>query len=140
LTSIAAGAAPPSRWRRAGLGAAAALTALLAALLLLRDPGISADTADGTYWHDCCGDIVLNDGRMKLGEKTSVSYVVGQDETGPFVLPKRYVGTWEDRGFEIDGSRPPLKLRLDALPHSTRIVVPAARGSYIFERKAPRRR
>jgi hypothetical protein len=75
--------------------------------------------------------------KTSAGKAVSVGFVVERDESGPYVLPKRFVGTWEDNGFEVDGSRPPLKLRLDTLPNPTRIFLPSARGSYSFERQAP---
>ena len=59
------------------------------------------------------------------------------DQAGPYVLPAAYVGTWEDRGFEVDGTRKAVKLRLDAIPQPTRIDLPAARGWYRFDRKVP---
>jgi hypothetical protein len=108
------------------------------AFFALRDPGIAADSADGSYANDCCGTLVLRDGHMVLGETRSVDYELGEDAEGPFVLPETYVGTWEELGFEVDGSRPPVKLRLDALPKPRRIEVPAATGWRSFERKAPR--
>jgi hypothetical protein len=43
-------------------------------------------------------------------------------------------GAVEDQGFEADGTRPPLKLRLDGMPHPNRLVLYAGRISYIFSR------
>src|SRR5665213_3112351 len=98
----------------------AAVTSVVAALLLalLREPRLPADAANGSYDNDCCGKIVLSDGTLFLGDKgeRSVSYVVQRDKKGPFILPKFFVGTWEDRGFQIDGSRPAVPLRLDRIP------------------------
>jgi hypothetical protein len=131
------------RW----IGAAAAAGAAVGlGLLLLGGPGAEARAANGTYWNDCCGTVELRDGRMVLGEKpaagkqVSVGFVVERDSAGPYVLPERFVGTWEDNGFEVDGSRPPLKLRLDALPGPSRIELPSVRGSYSFERQPAKAR
>lgn len=99
---------------------------------------LPADSVDGMYEHDCCGEVVLRDGRMILNEKKYVSYVVGRDESGPYVLPDTFVGTWEHIGLEADGGRPPVKLRLDRIPKPTRIDLPAPGGLYRFERKATR--
>ena len=74
---------------------------------------------------------------MVLQGGQSVDYAVKVDQTGPYVLPAAYVGTWEDRGFEVDGTRKAVKLRLDAIPQPTRIDLPAARGWYRFDRKVP---
>ena len=119
-----------------GVAGAAAVAAAALGLLLSGRPGSSEAAADGSYGHDCCGKMVLRDGRMLLGDVKSVGYVIEEDEAGPYLLPQSYVGAWEERGFEIDGSRPPLKLRLDRIPKPTTIDVPAARGTRRFERKA----
>lgn len=120
------------RWIGAAFVALAAAGLGLFFFLPSKSPALSAN---GVYENDCCGEVSLKDGRMVLNDKKFVTYVVGRDEAGPYILPKTYVGTWEDRGFEIDGSRPPIKLRLDRLPKPARIEIPAARGSYRFERK-----
>lgn len=122
------------------LGSLLAMGSLVIGLgtIFVQGAGLDANSADGSYANDCCGTIVLRDGRMVLEERTSVDYQLGTDQAGPYLLPKTYVGTWEERGFEIDGSRAPMKLRLDALPKPTRIEVPAVKGSRRFERKPPR--
>jgi hypothetical protein len=119
-----------------GIGGAAAVAAVALGLVLSAGSGSSAAGADGSYAHDCCGKMVLRDGRMVLGDVRTVGYVVEEDEAGPYLLPESYVGVWEERGFEIDGSRPPVKLRLDRIPKPTTIDVPANRGTRRFERKA----
>ena len=131
---------------RRGTILAAAVVAAAAVLLSLfflgnRGPraGPVGDGADGAYWHDCCGTIELRRGELLLEGAERVSYTIGSDEAGPYVLPDTYVGTWEHRGFETDGSRPPLKLRLDKFPKPERIVLPAASGSYSFKREVKRR-
>ena len=123
--------------RRGRIGGASALIILAAgaAVFYLREPGFPADAADGVYHNDCCGPVILRDGRMLLGASKSVDYEVGADEAGPYILPKTFVGTWEDQGFELDGSRAPLKLRLDILPRPTGLELPAATGSRRFVRK-----
>lgn len=129
------------------------ILALVAAAILLlaiagwRLAGGGGDrSADGVYWHDCCGTLALDGGRMELGDersarggkKTTVRYTLGRDAGGPFLLPATYVGTWEDRGFEVDGTRQPVKLRLDRLPAPGAVRVPATRGAYTFTRRPPR--
>lgn len=121
---------------RLAIASALAILAAGTAVLLLRGSNPSIHAANGVYDNDCCGPLILRDGRMQLGPSKSVDYEVGSDEAGPYILPKTYVGTWEDRGFELDGSRAPLKLRLDTLPKPTGIEVPAATGSRRFMRKA----
>ena len=126
------------RGRSMGKAFAVASVVIGLSLFLLREPGLAADAADGSYVNDCCGTLVLREGRMVLGEVKSVAYELGEDADGPYALPERYVGTWEERGFEIDGSRAPVKLRLDAVPRPSQIIVPAATGWHSFDRKAPR--
>ena len=115
------------------------VAALLLGLSAFREPGLAADAADGTYVHDCCGAVVLRGGRMDVGGGKWVDYELGTDEAGPYLLPETFVGTWEERGFEVDGTRAPIKLRLDRLPNPGRIAVPAARGWRGFDRKSPQR-
>jgi hypothetical protein len=123
------------RW--IGVAAVAVLIAGSGWFFFLR-PAFPIQSANGIYSNDCCGEVALQDGRMTLNDQRYVTYVVGQDETGPYILPQQFVGTWEDLGFEIDGSRPAVKLRLDKLPNPTNILLPAPRGSYRFERKISR--
>ena len=123
----------PWRWIGPAIGVA---TAVLVALFLLRDPGLSADAANGSYVHDCCGTMTLQDGVMSFGEsRKKVSYSVGRDKAGPYILPVTYVGPWEERGFEIDGSRRPVRLRLDRLPGPNTIALGDGRKSYLLTRK-----
>lgn len=122
-------------WRWIGPAAVLAAAGLLAAFLL-RAPGLPIDAANGSYAHDCCGTLTLDDGLMSFGEsRKTVRYSVGRDEAGPYILPATYVGPWEERGFEIDGSRPPLKLRLDTLPRPAAIALGDGRKSYLLTRK-----
>jgi hypothetical protein len=121
----------------AGAIAFAALAASLA-LILAREPRFVTGAADGTYRSDCCGTIVLREGQMIANEVRWARYVVQQDELGPFLLPDRWVGTF-DNGIVLDGSRPVEKLRLDTLPNPTRIELPGMRDPSIFVRREPRR-
>jgi hypothetical protein len=125
------------RWIGAAIGLAG-LSLLL--LYLLRTPGLPADSANGSYVHDCCGTFQLDDGRMIIGEKHKVGYSMGRDEAGPYILPTTFVGPWEERGIESDGGRPPLKLRLDRLPRPNRIELTDGRRTWVFKRKAFRLR
>ena len=122
-------------WRWIGVAAAVLLVAA-AAVWLLRDPGLPPDSADGAYAHDCCGTLVLENGVMTLGGAKRVRYVVEEDEAGPYVLPPTFVGTWEQRGFQVDGSRPAAKLRLDTIPRPNTIVLTDVGMTHVFKRKA----
>lgn len=121
-----------------GFGFGAAIVGLLAVavagFLWLRPPSL-ADQANGLFANDCCSDIRLQDGVMSVAD-VKVDYVVGRDAKGPFVLPDRFVGTWEDRGIQMDGSRPAVKLRLDRLPGPRAIQLYDFGRSYVFRRKA----
>jgi hypothetical protein len=100
-------------------------------------PSSPEDQANGLFANDCCGDVQLRDGVLSVAE-ISIGYTVGRDATGPFVMPERFVGTWEDRGIQIDGSRPAVKLRLDRLPAPRAIRLYDFGRSYVFRRKAPK--
>ena len=112
---------------------AAVILFMLATFLLWRAPG-SLDAADGSFAHDCCGTIRLDHGRMFLNEKQAVAYSVGQDAAGPYILPKTYVGAFEDMGFELDGTRPALKLRLDRLPDPSGVLMFEGGKRYVLKR------
>ncbi|MBV8685790.1 MAG: hypothetical protein JOZ90_08980 [Alphaproteobacteria bacterium] len=126
-----------SRWILAAL-AAAILAGLLALVLGRRAESLHA--ADGAFANDCCGDIRLDGGRMILNDKQSVHYSIGRDAKGPYILPRTYVGAFEDRGFEVDGTRPALKLRLDRLPAPGTILLFEGLRPYVFAREAAPRR
>ena len=132
-----------SRSRTILAAAGVAAAAVLLAWVFLGNRGAPAaavgDGADGDYWHDCCGTIELRRGELVLEGAERVSYTIAKDGAGHYLLPDTYVGTWEHRGFEVDGSRPPLKLRLDKFPKPERVVLPAASGSYSFKREVKRR-
>jgi hypothetical protein len=118
-----------------GVGLVAASTISAAALVLGREQGLPHGSANGEYAHDCCGSLVLKNSEMVLGGKIKVGYVLGRDEAGPYILPDRFVGTWEERGFQLDGSRPPLKLRLDTLPKPASVQFTDFKASQLFKRK-----
>lgn len=122
----------------AAAAAALALAAGGGAFLLLRaDP--SAHLADGRFEADCCGTLELQGGEMVLNGRRRVSYSVGRDAAGPYVLPRPYyVGGLESEGFEVDGTRPAMKLRLDRLPRPETIRLPADGGDFLLRRKAAR--
>src|SRR4051812_27558715 len=98
---------------------------------------------NGVFANDCCGTVRLEGGSLALNDSQRVRYTLGRDAAGPYVLPDYYVGAVEDQGFEVDGTRPALKLRLDRMPHPNQLVLYAGRISYVFSRKPtppPRRR
>jgi hypothetical protein len=131
---------PSRRWlaRRPllALGAAAAALLLLGLFLLRSAPATGAE--NGAFAADCCGTLRLEDGRMLLNGKQSVRYAVGRDSAGPYILPATYVGAFEDEGFEVDGTRPTVKLRLDRLPGPQAIVLYHGTKPLTFRREAER--
>ena len=122
-------------WALSAVAGLALLAAL--ALLLGTRPEPPARGEDGVFAHDCCGTIKLEKGRIVVGEQ-SIRYALDRDGQGPFILPATYVGPYEDRGFEVDGSRPPLKLRPDALPRPDSIDMEAYGKVFRFERERAR--
>ena len=124
---------PLRRMAAAGLGAA-----LVAAMALLYRPAAPAgNEADGLFANDCCGTLELRGGSLVLNGKKTTHYAVGRDARGPFVLPYIYVGSFEPVGFEVNGRRPPARLRLDHLPHPDRVLLYQGRNFYLFARKQP---
>jgi hypothetical protein len=101
-----------------------------------RAPHLPFDVADGRYVSDCCGSVELRDGEMIANGRRWVSYVVMEDERGPYILPDTYVGTSDD-GIELDGSRPVRRLRLDALPGLNSMEMPRAGGTIRLRRLPP---
>ncbi|MFL6843636.1 MAG: hypothetical protein ACJ8ER_02005 [Allosphingosinicella sp.] len=123
--------------RRTMLVAAAAALAAGAAFLLLR-PAAPTGLENGRFEGDCCGTMELRDGEMLLNGREKVGYSVGRDAEGPYLLPRiYYVGGLDARGFEVDGSRPAVKLRLDRLPGPGTILLPADGPDFILRRSAP---
>jgi len=119
-----------TRWKWGAVGTAA----ILAALIFTHVPDRKAGHENGVFENNCCGRLELRDGTMILNGKPSIRYAVGQDTRGPFILPRAYVGSFEQIGFEIDGARPATKLRLDRLPRPSRITLYGGSKRYIFGR------
>jgi len=70
------------------------------------------DAANGAYFNACCGNLVMRDGHIALGNQR-VTYVIERDKVGPYVLPKTYLGA-SGEGFVLKSDGFPVKLRLDA--------------------------
>ena len=119
-----------TRWKWGAAGTAA----ILAALALTHLPARKAGHENGVFENNCCGTLELRDGMMILNGKPSIRYNVGQDIRGPYILPRAYVGSFEQIGFEIDGARPATRLRLDRLPRPSRILLYGGSKPYIFAR------
>jgi hypothetical protein len=119
--------------------AALALVAGGGAFLLLRPSPTGVE--NGRYEADCCGTLELRDGEMVLNDRARVSFDVGRDGTGPYLMPHPYyVGGLDAEGFEVDGTRPALKLRLDRLPRPETIRLPAAGPDFVMKRMPVRAR
>jgi hypothetical protein len=117
------------------LGGVAALAALgLGGFILLRPAPASAGE-EGVFESDCCGTVSLAAGRLALNGGQSIGYEVGRDSRGPYLLPHTYVGALEDQGFEVDGTQPAQKLRLDRLPAPRTLALPYGLRTFVFRRK-----
>jgi len=136
-TNILPRAAIASRWKIGAAGIAA--VAILATWAFLHRPAVPAGQENGVFANDCCGTLELRDGAMILNDKQATRYTLGRDARGPYVLPQAYVGGYEQIGFEVDGSRPVARLRLDRLPYPSRIQIYGYGKAYIFNRTNPRR-
>ena len=119
-----------------GGGAAALVAVAAAAFLLMRGPPPSHGE-DGYFENDCCGTVTLAQGRLTLNGSQNVPYDIGRDGTGPYLLPHTYVGAFEDVGFEVDGTQPARKLRLDRLPGPQTIQLPMGTRAFVFRKKGP---
>jgi hypothetical protein len=76
---------------------------------------------------------------MVLNGRQTLRYDLGRDSKGPYLLPRTYyVGGLDARGFEVDGTRPVQKLRLDRLPRPETIVLPADGGAFLLKRERAR--
>ena len=127
------------RHKRAMLVAAAAAVAVGGGIVLLR-PAPASGLENGRFEADCCGTLELRGGEMLLNGRQTVRYDVGRDAGGPYLLPRTYyVGGLDARGFEVDGTRPALKLRLDRLPGPQTIVLPADGPDFLMKRAKPAR-
>jgi hypothetical protein len=116
------------------MAAGAIAVALLAAFILVRIPAAKAELENGVFENNCCGTLELRNGTMILNGKPTIRYTVGQDARGPYVIPRAYVGSFEQIGFEVDGARPATRLRLDRLPRPSRILLYGGSKPYLFER------
>ncbi|MEO8142441.1 MAG: hypothetical protein ABI617_07265, partial [Sphingomicrobium sp.] len=92
---------------------------------------------EGIFENDCCGTVTLAEGRIIVNGSDAVGYDVGRDAQGPYILPRTYVGAYEDVGFEIDGTQPPRKLRLDQLPRPEEIQLRMGTRAFVFKKKGP---
>ncbi|WP_277982827.1 hypothetical protein [Sphingomonas faeni] len=110
---------------------------LIAGLAIMLPNSAAGKGENGTFVNDYCGTITLTDGEMLLNGQRKIRYTVAQDADGPYILPQVYVGAVPDIGFDVDGTRSILKLRLDRLPAPTRIVLHEGLTPYVFTRHAP---
>ncbi|RZL18447.1 MAG: hypothetical protein EOP64_12035 [Sphingomonas sp.] len=116
------------------IGVVATGTVLLVALFLyLRKPVVDA-SANGLFANDFCGTIKLADGEMLLNDRQTISYIVGRDAEGPYILPRFDVGAVSDQGLDVDGTRSVRKLRLDRLPSATKLTLHEGLTPYVFKR------
>jgi hypothetical protein len=119
--------------------AAAAAAAAVGGGVVLLAPGPASGLENGRFEADCCGTLELRDGEMLLNGRQTVRYDVGRDAQGPYLLPRTYyVGGLDARGFEVDGTRPAVKLRLDRMPAPETILLPADGPDFLMKRE-PRR-
>jgi hypothetical protein len=121
------------RWIAAVLGIAALGAVLF--YMLLYDPVVKSGE-NGLFRNDLCGTIELSDGTMLLNGQSPIRYKVGRDAAGPYILPRVYVGAVPDFGFDVDGTRSIIKLRLDRLPHPTKLTLQEGLTPYVFSRVA----
>ena len=122
----------PHRWK---IGIMGIVAVAVPVLVLLFEPSAPGGLENGSFLNDCCGSLRLRDGEVILNDKLATRYTVGRDGRGYYVLPRSYVGGLEDIGFEIDGSRPAAKLRLDHIPNPTILMVGGGGKTYLFERR-----
>ena len=122
------------RWIIAGVVAAGMV---MVSLVFVFNEPVAKAGENGTFANDCCGTITLSDGKMLLNEQQTLRYTVAKDANGPYILPYTYVGVVRDEGFEMDGSRSTIKLRLDRLPGPSKIVLYEGLRPYTFTRHAP---
>jgi hypothetical protein len=124
------------RHGRAILVAAVAAVAAVGGGIALLRPAPASGLENGRFEADCCGTLELRDGEMLLNGRQTVRYDVGRDAEGPYLLPRTYyVGGLDSRGFEVDGTRPAMKLRLDRLPAPETIVLPADGPDFLLKRE-----
>lgn len=88
-------------------------------VVLTGEPRLPIGIANGSYSNRCCGTLIVADGVMTFGDQR-VSYMIERDKTGPYILPKTYVGA-SKQGFVFRPSSYPLKLRLDNTAHPQKV-------------------
>ncbi len=120
-------------WSVGGVAALAAAAA--AAFLLMPGPTPPSAGEEGNFENDCCGTVTLAKGRLSVNGSHSVRYELGRDAAGPYLLPRTYVGAYEDVGFEVDGTQTAQKLRLDRLPAPQAIQLPMGTRAFVFRKK-----
>jgi len=122
------------------IGVGAAGTVLLVALFLFLPKPVVFISANGLFVNDFCGTIKLADGEMLLNDQQTISYTVGRDADGPYILPRFDVGVVSDQGLDVDGTRSVRKLRLDRLPSATKLTLHEGLTPYVFKRLTPHHR
>jgi len=122
------------------IGVGAVGIVMLAALFLLLRKPVVVTSANGLFENDFCGTIKLADGEMLLNGQQTISYIVGKDADGPYILPRFDVGVVSDQGLDLDGTRSVRKLRLDRLPSATKLTLHEGLTPYVFKRMTPHRR
>lgn len=123
---------------RLATSAVALVAVIVAGLALLTYlSGLRSDLADGSYANDDFGIVELRGGRMIANGVDLVGYTVQEDDQGPYILPRSFVGA-ENGGIFLDGATRVRKLRLDRLPNPTQISIPGLRSSERFVRTARR--
>ncbi|WP_130327094.1 hypothetical protein [Sphingomonas sp. BK036] len=115
---------------------AAGIVLLVALFLFLREPVVDA-SANGLFANDFCGTIKLADGEMLLNDQKTITYIIGRDADGPYILPRFDVGAVSDQGLDVDGTRSVRKLRLDRLPSPKKLTLHEGLTPYFFERVTP---
>lgn len=123
-----------TRWIIVGVGIGAIAVLALFFLIFAQKPAAPMGE-DGTFANDCCGTVQLSEGKMVLNDSATVRYSVERDAEGPYILPRSYVGVRQYQGFDVDGTRKVVKLRLDKLPNPGGIVLYEGRSSFVFARQ-----
>jgi hypothetical protein len=111
---------------------------LLTALLLVRKPSPPSGLENGDFANDCCGSLTLREGQIILNGKSATSYTIGHDADGFYILPRNYVGGFDEIGFEIDGSRAAARSHIAyRTSHPKSLLVPGGSKTYRFKRRLP---
>ncbi|TCP99568.1 hypothetical protein C8J46_103456 [Sphingomonas sp. PP-F2F-A104-K0414] len=115
---------------------AAGIVLLTFLSVFLHEPVVDA-RANGLFENDFSGTIKLADGKMLLNDQQTISYIIGSDAYGPYILPRVDVGVASDQGLDVDGTRSVRKLRLDRLPSATKLTLHEGLTPYVFKRLTP---